>query len=295
MQGWMINTRRAKFGDPRTRQAIGLAFDFEWSNRNLFFDAYQREESYFEKSDYAANGMPDAAELALLEPHRADLPAEVFGEAYVPPVSDGSGRDRKLLRQASDLLAEAGWKPDGRFLVDETGARLSVEFLLHASVFEPVTMPYVENLRRIGVDASLRVIDPAQYQVRTSDFDFDIVMFAIGLSATPLDGLQQIFSTRAADTSGSYNYAGVKDPTIDELLKRVPGVETRDELITLTRVLDRILRAGHYWVPNWYLAEHRVAHWDLFGWPAEKPDYAFTPETTWWFDRDKAAAVGMAG
>ncbi|MCB1495152.1 MAG: ABC transporter substrate-binding protein [Bauldia sp.] len=295
MQGWMINTRRSKFSDRRTRQAIGLAFDFEWSNRNLFFDAYTREDSYFEKSDYAARGVPAAAELALLEPHRADLPPEVFGEPYVPPVSDGSGRDRKLLRQASELLAEAGWKQDGRFLVDGEGTRLTVEFLLHASVFERVTMPYVENLRRIGVDASLRVIDPAQYQVRTADFDFDIVMFAIGLSATPLDGLQQIFSTRSADTSGSYNYAGIKEPIIDTLLKRVPNVETREELITLTRVLDRILRAQHYWVPNWYLAEHRVAHWDLFGWPATKPDYAFTPETTWWFDRDRAAAIGMAG
>ncbi|MCB1487438.1 MAG: ABC transporter substrate-binding protein [Bauldia sp.] len=295
MQGWMINTRRAKFADPRTRQAIGLAFDFEWSNRNLFFDAYTRLASYFEGSDYAAKGVPDKAELALLEPHRADLPAEVFGDPYVPPVSDGSGRDRTLLRKASELLAEAGWKQEGQFLVDGTRARLSVEFLLHASVFQPVTMPYIENLKRIGVDASLRVIDPAQYQSRTADFDFDIVMFAVTFSATPLDGLQQTYSIRSADTSGSYNYAGVKDPTIDALLKRVPEVETREELITLTRVIDRILRARHYWVPNWYLAEHRVAHWDLFGWPAEKPDYAFTPETTWWFDRDKAAAVGMAG
>ncbi len=294
LQGWFINTRRAKFSDPRTRQAIGLAFDFKWANRNLFFDAYKRQTSYFEKSDFAAVGLPGADELALLEPHRAELPAEVFGEPYVPPESDGSGTDRALLRQASDLLAEAGWKQDGRFLVDAEGQRLSVEFLLHASVFERVTSPYVENLKRIGVDASLRVIDPAQYQLRTSDFDFDIVMFAISFSATPLDGLQQIFSTRSAGTPGSYNYAGISDPVVDTLLERVPKVRSREELMTLTRAMDRILRARHYWVPNWYLGEHRVAHWDLFGWPAAKPDYAFTPETTWWFDRDKAAAIGKA-
>lgn len=295
LQGWMINTRRSKFSDPRTRQAIGLAFDFKWANRNLFFDAYTRQVSYFQNSDFAASGLPGPDELALLEPFRADLPAEVFGESYVPPDGDGTGTDRAILRQAADLLAAAGWMQEGRFLVDAEGNRLTVEFLLNSASLEPVTSLLVGNLKRIGVDASLRVIDPAQYQLRTSDFDFDIVMFAVKFTPTPLDGLQQIFSSQAAATPGTFNYAGISEPVVDALLERMTGVRSREELMALTRSIDRVLRARHYWVANWYLGKHRVAHWDVFGWPAIKPDYAFTPETTWWFDRDRAAAIGKAG
>ena len=295
LQGWFINTRRSKFADPRTREAIGLAFDFEWSNRNLFFDAYTRLVSYFEKSDYAATGLPTPEELALLEPHRADLPEEVFGEAYLPPESDGSGRDRALLRKASDLLAAAGWTPDGSRLVNADGVPLTAEFLIDAGIFERVLTPYVANLRRIGIDASIRQIDPVQMQSRRNDYDFDVTMFALSLSPTPLDGLQQIFGSRAADTPGAYNLAGIREPVVDALLARVPGVQNREELAAITRSIDRILRAKHYWVPNWYREEHNVAHWNIFGWTENKPDYAFTPETTWWFDRDKAAAIGMAG
>ena len=294
-QGWFINTRRPKFADPRTREAIGLAFDFEWSNRNLFFDSYTRLVSYFEKSDFAARGLPTPEELALLEPHRAELSAEVFGEAYVPPASDGSGRDRALLRKASDLLAAAGWKASGNGLVDASGAPLTVEFLIDAGIFERVLTPYIANLKRIGVDATIRQIDPVQMQSRENDYDFDVTMYALSHEPTPLDGLQQIFGSKAADTPGTYNYAGIKEPVVDALLTRIPGVANRDELIALTRAIDRILRAKHYWVPNWYRGEHNVAHWDIFGWTENKPDYAFTPETTWWFDGDKATAIGMAG
>jgi len=294
-QGWFINTRRPKFADPRTREAIGLAFDFEWSNRNLFFDSYTRMVSYFEKSDFAARGLPTPEELALLEPHRAELPAEVFGEATVPPASDGSGRDRVLLRKASDLLAAAGWKASGNGLVDASGAPLTVEFLIDAGIFERVLTPYIANLKRIGVDATIRQIDPVQMQSRENDYDFDVTMYALSLEPTPLDGLQQIFGSTAADTPGTYNYAGIKEPVVDALLTRIPGVTNRGELIALTRAIDRILRAKHYWVPNWYRRQHNVAHWDIFGWTENKPDYAFTPETTWWFDGAKATAIGMAG
>ena len=294
-QGWFINTRRPKFADPRTREAIGLAFDFEWSNRNLFFDSYTRMASYFEKSDFAARGLPTPGELALLEPHRAELPAEVFGEATVPPASDGSGRDRVLLRKASDLLAAAGWKASGNGLVDASGAPLTVEFLIDAGIFERVLTPYIANLKRIGVDATIRQIDPVQMQSRENDYDFDVTMYALSLEPTPLDGLQQIFGSTAADTPGTYNYAGIKEPVVDALLTRIPGVTNRGELIALTRAIDRILRAKHYWVLNWYRRQHNVAHWDIFGWTENKPDYAFTPETTWWFDGAKATAIGMAG
>jgi microcin C transport system substrate-binding protein len=294
-QGWFFNLRRAKFADPRTRIAIGLAFDYEWTNRNLFYGAYTRLASYFGKSDFGASGPPSAEELALLEPFRAELPAEAFGEPYVPPASDGSGADRKLLRQAATLLAEAGWTRSGTGLVNAAGEPLTVEFLIDQAVFEKVLAAYGENLKRIGVALSIRQVDPAQYQLRTNDFDFDVTMVRHMMAATPLDGLQQFFSTRAADTPGSFNYAGIKNKAVDALLEKLPQVGSRAELMVLTRAIDRVLRAGHYWVPNWYNANHRVAHWDLFAWPEIKPDYAFRPETNWWFDADRATAIGMAG
>jgi microcin C transport system substrate-binding protein len=213
----------------------------------------------------------------------------------VPPESDGSGRDRNLLRRASDLLAEAGWRQEGNRLVDAGGAPLTVEFLIDAAVFERVLSPYVGNLKRIGVDATIRQVDPVQMQSRENAYDFDVTMYALNLGATPLDGMQQIFGSRAAETPGTYNYAGIREPVVDALLARIPGVADREELAALTRSIDRILRARHYWVPNWYRGEHNVAHWNVFGWPEIKPDFAFAPETTWWFDSDKAAAIGMAG
>jgi len=295
MYGMYFNTRRGKFADPRTRQAIALAFDYEWTNRNLFFDSYLRLHSYFEHSDFKAEGPPSPAEAALLEPFRADLPAEVFGDSYVPPKTDGSGRDRAMLRRAQDLLLEAGWTQLDNSMVDDEGAPLDVEFLIQAQVFEKVLSPYQEDLRAIGVDATIRQVDPAQYQARLNDFDFDVVLAAFNLSATPIDGPPQFFGSKAADTPGSYNLAGIKEPAVDALLDRLPSVASREELITITRAIDRVLRWRHYWVPGWYLANHRVAHWDLFGWPAVKPDYAFEPEITWWFDEDKARAIGYTG
>lgn len=295
LQGWFFNTRRRKFADARTRRAIGLAFDFEWTNRNLFFDSYERLSSYFEKSDFKAEGPPGPEEMKLLEPFRSELPPDVFGEPYVPEKTDGSGRDRKLLRQAADLLAEAGWRQIGNQVVDEEGAPFEIEFLIDATVFERVISPYTNNLRLIGIDASIRQVDPVQYQARTNDYDFDIVGFAVSQSPTPLDGLQQIFSSRAADTPGTYNFSGIKEPVVDKLLAMLPKVNSREELVAITRSIDRILRARHYWVPNWYQPNHRVGHWDLFGWPEKKPDYAFAVESTWWFDRERATAIGMAG
>jgi microcin C transport system substrate-binding protein len=261
----------------------------------LFYGAYTRLASYFGRSDFAAEGMPAPDEIALMEPFRGTLPAEAFGEPYVPPTTDGSGRDRKLLRQASELLEEAGWKPASGGLVNAAGERLEVEFLIDQDVFTKVLAAYSENLKRIGVAFSIRQVDPAQYQLRTNEFDFDVIMVRQSMAATPLDGLQQFFSSKAADTPGSYNYAGIKDKAIDALLDRLPSITSRAELMTLTRAMDRVLRAGHYWVPNWTNANHRVAHWDLFGWSKVKPDFAFRPETNWWFDVGRAATIGMAG
>ena len=295
-QFFFFNTRLAKFADPRVRQAIGLAFDFEWSNKNLFFDAYSREFSYFQSSDFMAEGKPGADELKLLEPYRADLPKAVFDEdAYVPPKTDGSGNDRTVLKQAFDLLAAAGWTQKGGGLVNAKGETLDFEFLINASAFERILTPWVASLKRIGVSATIRQVDSAQYQARLNDYEFDAILSAFLLGATPLDGLNQFFGSKAADQPGSHNYAGIKSNVVDGLLDRLPSVTSRAELMTLLKAVDRLLRAGQYGMPSWYRADHLVAHWDIFGWPATKPDYAFTPETTWWFDAAKASAIGYGG
>jgi microcin C transport system substrate-binding protein len=183
----------------------------------------------------------------------------------------------------------------GDTLVDEEGAPLEIEFLIDAAVFERVMSPYGENLKRIGVQSTIRQVDPVQYEQRQNDFDFDVIGVALSMGATPLDGLSQFFSSKAADTPGSYNYAGIKEKAVDAILDGFPAIGSREELITRTRAIDRVLRARHYWIENWVLPVHRVGHWDIFGWPAKKPDYAFAPETTWWYDKDKAAKIGFGG
>lgn len=295
IQAWYPNGRREKFSDPRTRQAMGLCFDFEWTNHNIFYDAYKRGQSYFEKSEFAAKGPPGAEELALLEPFRDQLPEAVFATPVPTPKSDGSGRDRTLLRQASKLFAAAGWKIDGEVLKDGKGNAFTAEFLINDSIFERSLAPFVGNLKLVGIDASIRLVDSAQYQSRVDEFDFDVVMNRLSLSATPLDGLNLMYGSQAADTPGTNNWAGIKDPVLDALIAQVASVDSRAELVALLRAMDRILRTRHYAIPNWTLASHRVAHWDMFSRPEIKPDYAFTPETTWWYDDAKAAAIGKAG
>lgn len=295
LQAWYPNIRRAKFADPRTRQAMRYCFDFEWTNKNLFYDAYRAAESYFEKSDFVAEGLPSPEELAVLEPFRAELPAAVFAVPEPVPKSDGSGRDRKLLRRAAELLAEAGWKNDGGMLKSASGERFTCEFLIDDDVFTRSLSPYVANLRAVGIDASIRLVDSSQYNARQNEFDFDVTMSRVMLEATPIDGLNLIYGSDTADVPTTYNLAGIKDKVLDALIAKVRAVQSRPELVTLLRAMDRILRAKHYVVPNWVSAERRIAHWDIFGWPPTRPPYAFTPETTWWYDRDRAVAIGMAG
>ncbi|MCX5496328.1 extracellular solute-binding protein [Kaistia dalseonensis] len=295
MYGWFFNLRRAKFADPRTRQAIGMAFDFPWANKNLFFGLYQRASSFFEMSDFAASGLPDAAELALLEPFRDKLPPEIFDQPpFTPPEADGSGRDRKLLRQASDLLQQAGWKPQGSGLVNAAGEKLEVEFLIQTQAFERVLAPLIANLKAIGVGASLRLVDAAQYQSRKNAFDYDVIAYRVMLDATPIDGIEQLFGSVAADIPSGSNLAGLKNPVVDALVAQAGAVKSRAELITLMRALDRVLRASQIWFPAWYSDAHRVAVWDMFGWPDTKPDYGFSPEVLWWVDIEKAVKIGKA-
>jgi microcin C transport system substrate-binding protein len=295
LQAWAINQRRARFGDVRVREAIGLCFDFEWTRRNLFYDTYERSHSLFENSEFVAQGMPSADELALLEPLRATLAPGTFGEPVMQPTSDGSGRDRKLLRRGIDLLAAAGWrKLDGAaFVTNERGERLGLEILVNDEVFIRIDSPFVENMRTIGIDASIRLVDAAQYTVRQADFDFDMISIAASLGATPTsDDLEQFFHSKSAAVPGSRNLPGTADPAVDALLGAVAVARDRPALVTAIRALDRLLRARRDWIPNWHAANHRAAYWNIYGFSEPKPDYGFPVETLWWFDADKARAIG---
>ena len=294
-QGWFINTRRKKFADPRLREALDDAFDFEWTNKTIMYGAYQRTISVFQNSDMMAQGKPSAAELALLEPFRGHVPDEVFGEPYIPPVSDGSGQDRAQLRKASRLLNDAGCViKDGKRVLPN-GERITIEFLIDEPVFEPHHMPFIKNLATLGIDATLRIVDPVQYRVRRDGFDFDITVDRFNFSSTPGNSLRSFFSSRAAALNGSNNLAGIADPAIDALIDAIVNAKTRPDLVTACRTLDRVIRSGRYWIPQWYKASHWIAYWDVFGRPPAQPRYFRGIPDTWWYDPSRAAKIDRAG
>jgi len=291
-QGWFINTRREKFKDPRVRQALIDAFDFEWTNKTIMYGSYQRTHSVFQNSPMMANGKPSPEELALLESFRGKVPDEVFGEPYVPPATDGSGQDRKWLREGSQLLQAAGFAVKNGKRVLPSGAPFTIEFLSEESSFQPHHMPYIKNLGTLGIEATLRLVDPVQYRRRVDEFDFDITTERMGFTSTPGDELLPYFSSRSAALKGSQNLAGIADPTIDALIEVIIAAKTRPELITACRALDRIIRAGRYWIPHWYKASHWIAYWDVFGRPQRQPRYARGIPDIWWHDAAKASKLG---
>ena len=295
-QGWFFNTRRDKFKNPRVREAVGYAFDFEWTNKTVMYGAYARTCSPFQNSDMVANGPPSPEELKLLEPFRGQVPDEVFGEPFVPPVSDGSGQDRALLRKASQLLDEAGLVVKDRKRLLPNGEVLAVEFLIDEPSFQPHHATFIKNLGQLGIEAGIRLIDAVQYRARVEAFDFDVTIQRMSMSATPGDSLRPYFSSQAAATNGSYNLAGVANPAVDALIEKAIGAETRADLTIACRALDRVFRAGRYWVPQWYRSTHPIAYWDLFDHPAKPARYAQgvgAPEN-WWFDSAKAAKLEQA-
>jgi microcin C transport system substrate-binding protein len=295
-QGWFINTRRDKFKDPRVREALGNAFDFEWTNKTVMYGAYARTCSPFQNSDMVAVGPPSPEELKLLEPFRGQVPDEVFGEPYVPPVSDGSGQDRTLLRKAAQLLNDSGCVvKDGKRLLPN-GEAFTVEFLLDEPSFQPHHATFIKNLGQLGIDASIRLIDAVQFRARVEDFDFDVTVERLSMSATPGDSLRPYFTSQAAATKGSYNLAGVASPAIDALVEKAMSAETRVDLTNACRAIDRVFRAGRYWVPQWFRATHPIAYWDLFNHPEKPPKYSGgvgAPEN-WWYDAAKAAKSEQA-
>lgn len=293
MQAWALNQRLERFRDPRVREAIGLCFDFEWTNQNLFYKVYTRSQSCFNGSDFQANGLPTPDEMKVLERYRGKLPDAVFDAAVLMPVSDGTGRDRTQFARAIKLMQEAGFERRNGQFHDRDGTGFTLEILSNSESFARVYNPFVQKLRAIGIDASQRLVDASQYQARLQDFQFDMVGMALQFSATPTqESLAGMFGSDAAKTPGSYNLPGTADPLIDALIADIGKVSTREELVATMRVLDRYLRIRRDWIPNWTVANHNVAFWDRFGFKEPKPDYGFPVETLWWLDKEKAKSVG---
>jgi microcin C transport system substrate-binding protein len=295
-QGMWFNLRRERFQDPRVREAISLMFNFEWTNQTLFYGLYQRTDSFFENSPMQAEGLPQGEELALLEEFRDQLPPEVFTEpAWTPPVNSTQQTDRRALRRASDLLDQAGWTVGADGLRRNAGGEtLSLEFIDDNASLERVINPYVANLRRIGIDARFLRVDAAQMQQRQEDFEYDIIPARYAMSLSPSIELRQLFSSAAADAKGSANLTGIADPVVDALIEAVIAAQTREQLETRVRALDRVLRWKQIWVPNWYSGKYLIAYWDVFGRPEQKPPYA-RGDAYWWFDQakyDKLKAEG---
>ncbi len=289
MQGFVFNTRRKIFEDPRVREALVYAFDFEWANKNLFYGAYTRTNSYFSNSELASRGLPSEQELKILQPYRDRVSEEVFTKSYQAPTTEGSGSLRHNIRQASKLLKQAGWSIKGGKLVHQkTGQTMSFELLLVSPAFERVALPFQRNLKRLGINMRVRTVDSAQYERRVEDFNYDMIVIALGQSLSPGNEQRNFWTSDRADIPGSRNLAGIKDPVVDELVELIINAPDRQSLIHRTHVLDRILLWGHYVIPHWHLRNFRVAYWNKFGRPKTSPKYALGFDT-WWIDPVKEA------
>jgi len=291
-QYFVLNLRRTKFQDRRVRQAINHTFDFEWTNTNLFYSVYERSGSIYQNTDMAAIAPPDDAELALLKPFEDQVPPEVFGPAFRQPQSDGSGNNRRNLRRAQQLFAKAGWTVQNGQLKNAAGEVMSIEFLTFSPSFERVFAPIVQNMKRIGINASIRIVDSSQYTQRVDqDRDFDITTAAFGVSATPGVGERGFWNSAFADQPGSNNDAGVKDPVVDALVEHLASAKDRKSLTVAARALDRVLLWNQYIIPQWYRSTYTIAYWDMFGRPETVPTYSLGFLDTWWIDPAKAARL----
>jgi microcin C transport system substrate-binding protein len=291
MQGFIFNTRKGFFKSPVLRKALAYAFDFEWTNKNLFYGQYFRTTSFFSNSELASSGKPSIEELKILTPFKNNLPPEVFTQSYAPPATNGSGHIRKNLRQAKKLLRQAGWTVKNKLLVNnQTGNPLKFEILLISPAFERVALPFIRNLKRLGIIASVRTVETAQYRKRLDNFDFDMIVSSFGQSLSPGNEQMSFWGSAAAGRKGGRNYIGIKDPVIDKLIELVIAAPNREALITRTRALDRVLLWNHYIIPQWHIQSFRIAFWDKFGKPAKSPKYGLGFDA-WWVDANKAKAL----
>ncbi|UDL92359.1 extracellular solute-binding protein [Mesorhizobium sp. PAMC28654] len=293
MQAYVMNTRRPLFQDMRVRQALTYAYDFESMNRTIFFGAYTRTDSYFEGGDLASTGLPQGKELEILQPYRDKLPPELFTQEFKLPVYDTPQSGRENLRKAYDLFKQAGWvNQAGKLVNAKTGEVFKIEFLGNDPIDERVASPFIDNLRRLGIDATLRIVDDSQYTNRTRAFDFDMLALAsFAQSNSPGNEQRDFFSSTAADRSGSRNLAGIKNPVVDALIDRVIFATDRDDLLAATHALDRVLLWNYYMVPQWHLGKVRAAYWNKFGMPEKQPSYIGVDLDSWWIDPEKEKAL----
>ena len=284
MQGFGYNLRRPLFQDPRVRQALAYAFDFEWSNQNLFYGLYTRTRSYFDNSELAATGVPQGDEVKILEPFRGKVPDLVFAKQYDPPKYDGKFTIRDGLREAVKLLQAAGWTFKTEQLVNaETGQPFSFEILLSQPEMERIVLPFAQNLKRIGVAARVRTVDSAQYEQRMQTFDYDMAVVVFGQSLSPGNEQREYWGSKAADQQGSNNLLGIKSPVIDQLIEALIQAPDRASLIAHTRALDRVLQYGYYVIPNFHNSAFWVAYWNKYRRPEMSPKYGLGFDT-WWVD-----------
>ena len=285
MQGFVFNTRRELFRDQRVRRAIALAFDFEWSNKHLFYNQYVVNDSYFANTELASSGLPEGDELQLLNKYRKQLPDKIFTTEWYPPSTKPPASLRKNLRRATALLKQAGWQVKDGVLVNEKGRVFEYEVLLRQRGMDRILAPYARNLAKLGIKMTYRMVDRSLYIRRLRDFDFDMIVGGFGQSMSPGNELRNMFHSEAADREGSQNYMGVRNPVVDELVEHIINARNRKQLITACHALDRVLLHGDYLVPNWYINKHRVAYWDKFAMPEKLPLY-YNPEAwaleSWW-------------
>ena len=293
MQAFAMNSRRAIFADPRTREAMDAVFDFQWMNKNLFYGLYTRTDSYFSSSDFAESGLPEGAELALLEPYKDKLPPALFTQPFKLPVTDGSGNNREGLLHAFDLLKQAGWVVKDRKLVNPAGQQMSFEILLAEPQFERIALPYVQWLGRLGIDAHVRTVDPAQYQKRMDDLDFDMAVAQVPESESLGNEQVDFWSCQSANAPGTQNYAGVCNPVVDAMVAKVVAAKDHADLVVAAHALDRVLLWNWYMVPQWHLGAAWVAYWNRFGHPAHVPRIGLD-FSTWWVDPALAAQTDAA-
>ncbi len=287
MQGFVFNIRKDKFKDRRVRKALSYAFDFEWSNKNLFFDAYTRTDSFFENSELASNNLPSENELNYLNPYFDVLPKEIFTKEYKNPITDGTGYMRQQLQEASQLLQDSGWELiDGKLINSVSKEIFSVEILLRSPAFERIVFPFKDNLEKLGIEVVVRTIDTAQYQKRMEVFDFDMVVQTFSQSLSPGNEQRNFWGSDAAETNGSRNIIGIKNYAIDGLIESLINAKDREELITITKALDRILLWNYYVIPQWHISSYRVVYWNLFDKPKIKPKYSLGFDT-WWVNQNK--------
>ncbi len=295
MQAFVMNLRRPQFQDVRVREAMAYAFDFEWTNKNLFFGQYTRAKSFFSNSELGSSGLPAGAELAILEPYRAQLPPEVFTKEYQPPSTDGSGQQRDNIRTALRLLKQAGYEVRNQIMVNaKTGEPLAFEMLLRAGgAFDRIVLPMKQTLERIGIKMEVREVDDAQYINRVRGKDYDMISSGWGQSESPGNEQRSFWGSAAADQPGSRNYAGLKDPVVDALIEQVISAPDREQLVVRTRALDRVLLSHHFVIPNWYLSQDRMLYWNKFGRPPLIKDEG-TSFSWWWYDPAKAETLAAA-